>query len=401
MVGKLVTLLNVVYMVVSHVMGTIGFRIKVTLLIVLASGLLVGCFNNLSHDENIPIIELKANSITNEVSNLSSYVSELEVIPLVKDTTAFRGVTKLLISDRYIVLSGGVVFSVSLDGEDLIKIGDVGRGPGEYLSVKDIAISPDGKELWFLELYNSVLRYNAVNGVFIGKVDIPKNVGYVKGIIPVSATEFALYIPNPTSGYCLEFYGIDGRNIGHTMHYTQYNFDMGFSIPTTVSEGTTYVVSPESKMPTVVYHNGKPEKQFVFDFGSKNAPNKYYSLNQDNPWNGLSTLFELDYFKNVSSVFFINDEMYFRAFGKDSASWNYYINKDRTRGIRWQSIGIMAPPICSIASADGYIYFPYEDYGYLSIDEEKDALKKLVIERYGLPNRPGATFIIKVKFDVS
>lgn len=366
----------------------------------LTLGLLLGCTNNRSYDENIPLFVLRANSVTDEVTDLSSYISELEVIPLVKDTTAFRGVTKLLISDRYFVLSGGVVFSTSLDGVDWIKIGNVGRGPGEYLSVKDIAISPDGKELWCIELYNSVLRYNAVNGVFKGKVDIPKNVGYVKGIIPVSPTEFALYIPNPTSGYCLKYYDINGREQGSEMPYLQYNFDMGFSIPITVSEGTIYSVSPESKMPTVVYRNGKPEMQFVFDFGSKTPPDKYYSLKQDDPWKGLGELFELDYFKSVSSVFFINDEMYFRAFGRGSSSWNYYINKDRTRGIRWQSIGVMSPPICSIASTEGYTFFPYEDYGYIGFEEEKDALKKLVIEKYGLPEHAGGTFIIKVKFDV-
>ena len=60
----------------------------------------------------------------------------------------------------------------------------------------------------------------------------------------------------------------------------------------------------------------------------------------------------------------------------------------------------MTPPICPIAAEDGYVYFPYDDYGYLSLKDEKDILKKLVIEKFGLPERPKATFLIKVKFSV-
>jgi len=387
-------------MVVFHTMEIFGFRIKVILLLLLVSGPFWGCSDR-DNPDGLPLIVIQPNRITEEVSNLSSYVSELEVFPLVNDTTAFKGVTKLLISNNYFILSGGVVFAESFAGSELRKIGNIGRGPGEYLSIKDIAISPDGKELWCLELYNSILRYDAEDGHFLGKVDITKEIGYVKGIIPISPTELALYIPNPTTtGYCLSFYNTNGKETGNAMPYSQYNFDMGFSLPVAVSDDDIYAISPESKMPSIIYHNGIPEKQYVFDFGNKTPPDKYYSLNQDDPWGGFGELFEMDYYKHISSLFFPKDDICFRAFGKDSSSWNYYINKEKTRGIRWESVGVMTPPICPIAAEDGYVYFPYDDYGYLSLKDEKDILKKLVIEKFGLPERPKATFLIKVKFSV-
>lgn len=387
-------------MVVFHAMETIGYHIKVVLLPLLAFGVLFGCSNDGSYYENTPQKILHPYSVTDEVFDLSSYISELDVIPLVNDTLAFKGITKLLISDKYFFLTGGIAFSASLEGNDLRMLGNVGRGPGEYLSIKDIALSPDGKELWCVELYNSVLRYNTEDGIFLGKVSISKDIGYVKGIIPISPTEFALYSPNPTSGYCLKIYDFDGRVKKSGMPYSQFNFDMGFSVPTTVSDGTTYAISPESKMPTVVYRQGQPDMLLVFDFGRKAVPDKYYSLSQENPWNNLGEMFEQDCLKQVSSVFFPNNDICFRVFGKDSSSWNYYMNKDGTRGIRWQSIGVMAPPICPIASAEGYVYFPYDDYGFLSLEEEKDPLKKIVIGKYGLPEHPGKTYIIKARFDV-
>ncbi len=380
-------------------METIGFRFK-NFSPLLVGSILIACSGRQMSYEGIPLLECKPNSITVEVSELSSYISELEVFPLAKDTIAFKGVAKLLISDRHIVLSGGVVFSISTEGDNLMKIGNVGRGPGEYLSIKDIALSPDGKELWCLELYNSVLRYNSTDGIFLGKVDVPMAIGYAKGVIPMSPTVFALYIPNPTSGHCLKFFDINGNETGHAMPYCKYNFDMGFSIPVTVTDGRVYAVSPESKTPTVVYCDGIPKRQHLFDFDKKNVPDAYYSLNQEDPWNVLGELFEQDYYKQVSSVFFPKGDFCFRAFGKESSSWNYYINKEFTKGIRWPSVGVFTPPICPIASDDGYVYFPYEDYGYLSLEEEKDALKRLVIQQYGLPEHTGATYVIKAKFDV-
>jgi len=381
-------------------MGLIGLHSRKISLWAFACALFVACSERVASIDNLLMYELKPNDITEEVSDLSGYISELEVVTLSKDSIAFKSINKLLVSNRYyIVLSGGVVFSVSIEDYNLIKIGDVGRGPGEYLSIKDIAISPDNKELWCLELYNSILRYDISDGAFLGKIEIPKNIGYAKAIVPLNPDEFGLYIPNPTSGFCLNFFNSDGKDLGSALDYKQYNFDMGFSIPVTVTDGNTYAISPESKMPSVVYRNGIPEMQLRFDFGNKNVPDKFYSVNQRDPWIYLDEIFKRDYYKHVSSVYFPNDDICFRVFGEGSSSWNYYINEARTHGIRWQSKGISAPPIHPIASSGGYVFFPFEDYGYLTLEEEEDELKRIALEKYGMPEQQGM-FIIKVRFDV-
>ena len=60
----------------------------------------------------------------------------------------------------------------------------------------------------------------------------------------------------------------------------------------------------------------------------------------------------------------------------------------------------MTPPVCAVSSEDGWLYFPYEDYGYIPLEEEKDPLKKLVIDKFGMPDDEGEFCLIKVKFHV-
>jgi len=341
------------------------------------------------------------------VSKLGSHIVDVELIRIDSDSLMFSGINKLLLTDCYYILSGGVVFSVSRDGKQLGRVGNVGRGPGEYLSIKDIALSLDNKELWCLDSDNSVLRYSIPELKFIAKIVPSNDTGYVRALVPMEGNTLGLYIPNPRNRelldgvkekfYCLRIYDMNGIEVGKDLLWTGFNINSGFSVPISFSDHGRSVLSPEGSVPSIVYENGKESGRLQFDFGKKNIPDTFFS--SGDPWSKITELFMMDCYKLTSSVYFMDGGMYLRSFGEDSSSWNFYLNEDGSKGFRWRSEPMMTPPIFALASEGGYLYFAYDDYGQIPEGTEKDPLKRVVLSRFGFPAHPVMECLIKVKFE--
>lgn len=348
--------------------------------------------------------------ITREVTDLEPYIEELELIPISSDSVSLSGIVKILVSsDHYFILSGGAVFSMPREGGSIEQIGSIGRGPGEYLFVKDVTFNSDETELWCLDPLNAILRYSIEDNSYLGDISIEKEIAHPKAIFPLANERVAVYVPNPLmedmgdedlSFYCLRILDKNGKEIDKDFLWDDYNIDAGFSSPVSFSDDGICVLSLESSRPCVVFQNGIEIEQIFFDFGRKNVPFRFSFLSGDDPMQMLSELFKEDYYKLVSYVFFSDNYLYFSAYGKNSSLWNYVICQDRSEGIRWRSAGLYTPPKSAIATEQGYFLFPYEDYGAIeSVEEERDPIKKCVLARFGVP--PSIqTCLIKVKFHV-
>ena len=342
---------------------------------------------------------------TTPAEELEPYISDLEVIPVGSDGAARPGIAKILFSDPIVFLAGGAVFSASADWQEITKFGAAGRGPGEYLSVKDIAVNVAGDELWCLDVLNSVLRYDLKSRSYLGKIELGKET-YARAMIPGDDNTVALYVPNPADDfpkrnetfYCLSYYDSLGRRTDRKLPWTRFNVMAGFSNPVSAAGPDKLILSPESSDVAYVLHGGEIESRIHFDFGNKWPAPRFFDPRGGDPAKKVGELFEMDCYKLISSVFLPGEMMYFHAYGKESSSWNFLLSKDRSRGIRWQSAGGLTPPISAVASEGGYLYFPYDDYGL--VEEEQDPLKKYVVGHLGLPEKTGATFLIKVKFHV-
>lgn len=342
---------------------------------------------------------------TEEVDDLLPYISDLEVFPVGSDGAARPGISKILFAEPIVFLSGGVVFSASPDWERIIQVGNVGRGPEEYLSVKDIVINSGGDELWCMDVLNSILRFDLKTFAFLGKIECEKN-GYARAMIPQENNHVVLYTPNPPDAfpekhetfYCMSIYNSSGKTIDQQLPWTQYNVMAGFSNPVSIEDNSKYILTPESSYIAYVFDNNRIDYQIVFNFGSKWIPSNFINPKDGDHARKVGDLFDMDCFKLISSVYFPDDNLYFHAFGKESSSWNFYMSKDGTHGIRWCSVGIMTPPISAIASKDGFLYFVYDDYGH--VKEEQDPLKKCVIQKFGKPDNTESSYLIKVKFNV-
>lgn len=366
------------------------------------------CTNHIKREGDVRVIyPLRA---TRTVTDLSDYVAELELIPMSSDSLTLSGVIKMLItSDKYYFLSGGVVFSMDKSIEHRIKrIGEIGRGPGEYILVKDIAIYNGGAELWCLDVDNSILRYKTKDGSFVGDISIRSDIAHPKAIIPLTEDRFAIYVPNPLvkdmeqddiSFYCLRVFDIGGKERASGLLWKDYNIDAGFSSPVSYSNDSLSVLCSGSSHPCLVFNKGVETEHLFLDFEKKNVPFRYSFRAGSDPMLMLSDLFREDYYKLVSSVYFFGEDFYFCAYGEKSTLWNFILPKDGNSGIRWRSIGGLTPPISAIAIEDGSLFFAYEDYGEISQEEERDPLKKCVMNKFGVPssNEP---CIIKVKINV-
>ena len=337
---------------------------------------------------------------TEAVEDLAPYIAELEVLPVGADSVAKPGIMKILFSDPIVFLQGGAVYSASPDWREVTRIGNAGRGPGEYLTLKDIVINAAGDEVWCMDVLNAVLRYDLRTGAYLGKIECEQS-AYARAMIPLDQNGLALYTPNPqeTEGFfCLNYYDSSGRLTDSELPWTQFNVMAAFSVPVSVTGEDRYVLTPESSNISYVFRDGRVDRQLLFDFERKWIPSKFFDPKAGDPAERVGDLFDMDCYKLVSSVFFPEGEIYFNAFGKDSSSWNFILSEDGTHGIRWRSVGVMTPPIKAVACDGTYLFFVYDDYGY--VDVEPDPLKKCVIDRLGLPDKKDQTYLIKVKFAI-
>lgn len=341
---------------------------------------------------------------TRVVDKLEEYISELYLIPMVSDSVCLANVRKMIIGNSsYYVLSGGIVFAVSFDGTQIEKIGNVGRGPGEYLSIKDFAINVSGTQIWCLDVFNTLLKYDINGYKYLSRIENGKNIGYAEAIIPLKNDSYALYVPNPSitklSGLpqdfkCLKFYDSEGKPCLESMLWSDFNIETSFSVPSSNTGVLISVLSPESPSPSIVYARGEECSRVFFDFGDKNVPYRFAFKKGSNPMEMIGEIFELDYYKLISSVFILSDAYYFRAYGKDSSLWNFLLPMDGSEGIRWESKGAMTPPISALGSDGEYLYFTYDDYG-LNANEE-DPLKVAIQKKFGMPEVSNGSYIIKV-----
>ena len=92
-------------------------------------------------------------SAGNAVDDLLPYIDSVEVVPLETTGKALIGlVGKILLlpNGNVLIKSTASMFMFSPEGKFLFQIGKNGRGPEEYLTIDDVCLSQDARELWIL-----------------------------------------------------------------------------------------------------------------------------------------------------------------------------------------------------------------------------------------------------------
>jgi hypothetical protein len=136
--------------------------------ILVTSSMLLSSCRNSEHIATGLIYQVNLERDINNISTIPlSYLgSKLEYIPLETDSACLiRRISGIFVSDSFLFVSdNNRLLLFNRDGNFIRQIGSSGRGPGEYLRVRDFDIDVHNEEVYILE-GRKVLVYN-FNGLF-------------------------------------------------------------------------------------------------------------------------------------------------------------------------------------------------------------------------------------------
>jgi hypothetical protein len=142
-------------------------NVKIILLFLLL--FTTGCSKG-QNNNSLPIIDIEANIKNMQQINLSQFTNDIKYVPLqIRDDLAFVGIWDCVFSDKYILVKDlRKCFLYDFEGNVISKIGNQGRGPGEYNNARNVAFGPNNK-IYIQDLYD-LLEYN-MDGSFSKRYD--------------------------------------------------------------------------------------------------------------------------------------------------------------------------------------------------------------------------------------
>jgi len=143
------------------------------ILVIVCIGFLNSCIFNRNHTENsIMLSDALKNVSTPELIPIDSVVLKKEFVKLENSDSCIIGdISNVCESnDSYFIVSKGFLYQFDKNGKFDKRIGQKGRGPEEYLSIKALFFNESNQCIYILDhLSRKVLKYSS-NGEFIKKV---------------------------------------------------------------------------------------------------------------------------------------------------------------------------------------------------------------------------------------
>ena len=112
------------------------------------------------------------------VDDFSEYIDSMAIVNLEATPESFiTYIKKILItkSKDIIILNSTGILVFDRHGKFLRKIGSCGRGPEEYIALRDICLSNDYQQLLALDCTNQIITYNLNDGEFIKRTTTKMN----------------------------------------------------------------------------------------------------------------------------------------------------------------------------------------------------------------------------------
>ncbi|WP_270542351.1 6-bladed beta-propeller [Butyricimonas paravirosa] len=112
------------------------------------------------------------------VNDFSEYIDSMAIVHLEATPESFiTYIKKILITKNkdIIILNSTGILVFDHYGKFLRKIGSRGRGPEEYVALRDICLSNDYQQILALDCTNQIITYNLDDGKFIKRTIIKMN----------------------------------------------------------------------------------------------------------------------------------------------------------------------------------------------------------------------------------
>ena len=342
-------------------------------------------------------------SAGNAVDDLLPYIDSVEVVPLETTGKALIGlVGKILLlpNGNVLIKSTASMFMFSPEGKFLFQIGKNGRGPEEYLTIDDVCLSQDARELWILGGCE-IVKYSTETGRFIRKttLQLPEICNGFDAIASGPGhSAFLYYCPQMDENnfsedfYCLYRYDEQGRILQKFLPRKDYGLNIALI---TQASDNRYILRPQDSDNICYYlSDSLPVPRVKIDFGKETIKNRYSS--------DLQTYLRSDYYKMPVYIYDTRDYFYFSYCGPEATDCYCIHSFKNSKTITWERKGDDADGMFMIVGADKDffygIYNDYRDWDEILLNRQ-DLLKRAIIQKTHLRIPEDSNpLLVKVKF---
>ena len=342
-------------------------------------------------------------SAGNAVNDLLPYIDSVEVVPLETTGKALIGlVGKILLlpNGNVLIKSTASMFMFSPEGKFLFQIGKNGRGPEEYLTIDDVCLSQDARELWILGGCE-IVKYSTETGQFIRKttLELPEICNGFDAIASGPGhSAFLYYCPQMDENnfsedfYCLYRYDEQGRILQKFLPRKDYGLNIALI---TQTSDNRYILRPQDSDNICYYlSDSLPVPRVKIDFGKETIKNRYSS--------DLQTYLRSDYYKMPVYIYDTRDYFYFSYCGPEATDCYCIHSFKNNKTITWERKGDDADGMFMIGGANKVffygIYNDYRDWDEILLNRQ-DLLKRAIIQKTHLRIPEDSNpLLVKVKF---
>lgn len=286
------------------------------------------------HEKSInqkPVTVYKIENPGTDFFQWDGLVDHTEFIKLDSSKSSLMGhITQGIVDNNKIYLLdffNQSLLSFDHQGKFLRKIGQKGKGPQEFLEVRDFCISND--TIYTLD-YEKIHSYNRQSGDYIESWAINSENGFnPENFVVYSKDDYYLWSSNPdgmdaTKGDYFRLRKIKQGKIDSA--YFKYDYEISGDPRFYGCGNNAYYLKPIDGE-SAIYQLNKDSLfvDFAIDFGDQAIPTKDIQdlRNSDVP----NAYLKSNYFKNISNVLETRNYIYFQCVGPESKSYEGLISK--------------------------------------------------------------------------
>ena len=140
-----------------------------------------GQYIKVQNSKDKRIIDLDRASYPNTSFLLSTLYKSVKLVPLETNRFCLIGrICKMQVIDNFILVMDNQIanslYVFNREGRFIRKIGGVGQGPGEYISIADFTINTENKTVYIQDgRLSRILKYDLATGKFIQSINFVRN----------------------------------------------------------------------------------------------------------------------------------------------------------------------------------------------------------------------------------
>ena len=144
--------------------------------IVFCLSLLAFCISQQSALPQAKPVIISIEPVKDKIPDIFDHIKKIKIVALESSPDFIIGkFHPPIVSEKYIILyDTKTIFCFDNEGEFVSRISNIGKGPGEYLSITSTAINHAANEIEVLSQGNhKIFRYDIASGDYLGSVDLP------------------------------------------------------------------------------------------------------------------------------------------------------------------------------------------------------------------------------------